>query len=137
MKFSTEKDLQKKFYLNLIAAFSLGFAIFLFSCGLYNIITTLQVNVRGSYVILIFTLLFIFFSVFLENRGVKVPYLFIGSLILTSVSTLMVICVYIGWTWIWMKEWPSEDTLIIGLSISMLAAFVIVKILGSLTRGAE
>ena len=137
MRFLIGRELQKKFYLNLLASFAFGFAVFLFICGLYSIIQSSKIHVKTSYIILIFTIFFIFFSVFLENRGVKIPHLFIGSSILTSLATLMAVCIVNGIIWINENQLPSEDTLIIGISISMLIAFVIIKIISTIGRGVS
>jgi len=138
MRFLIGKELQKKFYLNLLASFIFGFAVFLFICGFYNIIQTSNVYLRTSYIVLIFTIFFIFFSVFLENRGVKIPHLFIGSSILTSIATLMTVCIVNGVYWIMNESnLPSEDIIIIGISVSTLIAFIIIKVIGSIGRGAS
>jgi hypothetical protein len=74
-----------------------------------------------------FTLFFIFFSVFLEHRGVKMPYLLAGGALLSLTSTFITICIANGILWI-MENFPPFDSFLIMISVSTLAGFVILKV---------
>jgi hypothetical protein len=92
-----------------------------------------HVYFRLSYALLTFTIAFIFSTVLLENRGVKVPYLFGGAGLLASIVTFIGICVVNGIFWL-VDNFPPLDNLLMMLSISILAGFVFIKLV---TQGDE
>jgi hypothetical protein len=126
MKPLLESEIPKKFYIHVLASFALGFLLFLWGYGLYAMLSTFKAP-RLSYVMLTFTLFFIFFSVFLEHRGVKMPYLLIGGTILSSTFTFVAICIANGVMWIMNNSFPPFDTFLTMVSISTIVAFILIK----------
>ncbi len=123
-----EGEVSRKLYKNVTLSLLSGVIIFLWASGLYGMLSTLHVYFRLSYVLLAFTIAFIFFTVLLEHRGVKVPYLFGGAGLLASIVTFIGICVVNGVFWL-ADNFPPLDNLLIMLSISILAGFVFIKLI--------
>lgn len=128
MKPLIESEISRKFYVHAIASFALGFLFFLWGYGLYGMISTFKIYFKLPYVMLAFTVFFIFFSVFLEHRGVQMPYLLAGGALLSAISTFMSICVVNGVMWIMDTSFPPIDSFLVMLSISTLVAFVVIKL---------
>ncbi len=128
MKPILENEVSRKFYIYVIASFALGFLLFLWGYGLYGMISTFKIYFKLSYVMLAFTIFFIFFSVFLEHRGVQMPYLLAGGALLSAISTFMAICVVNGVMWIMDTSFPPLDSFLVMLSVSTLAAFIVIKL---------
>ncbi|AEA46159.1 hypothetical protein [Archaeoglobus veneficus] len=122
-----EGELLRKLYIHLAASFAFGFVILLWAYGLYGIVTTMKIYFQPHYVALAFTLYFILFSVFLEHRGVQMPYLLMSGALLSSIATFVSICVVNGVLWINNNSFPPLDSFLLGISLSSLAAFVIIK----------
>ncbi len=124
------KGYLKNFYTSLI--FSLILAVIILLC-IYGIIsiTMHELELRTSFITLIFAILMIFFSVLIEHRGVEFPFYLVGGAILSTISTFLVICLYLGFIWILKKGFPDLDTLILSLSISMIFSFAIIKLIFS------
>jgi len=123
-----EGEMTRKLYTNVVLSILSGITIFLWANGLYGMLSTFQVYFRLSYVLLAFTIAFIFFTVLLEHRGVKVPYLFAGAGLLASIVTFIGICAVNGVFWL-MDNFPPLDNLLIMLSISILVGFVFIKLI--------
>ncbi len=123
-----ESEILRRVYTNFILSILSGITIFLWANGLYGILSSYQVYFRLSYVLLAFTIAFIFFTVLLEQRGVKVPYLFGGAGLLASIVTFIGICAVNG-IFLLINNFPSSDNLMIMLSISILVGSIIVKLI--------
>jgi len=123
-----ESEMTRKLYTNVALSILSGITIFLWANGLYGMLSTFHVYFRLSYVLLAFTIAFIFFTVLLEQRGVKVPYLFAGAGLLSSIVTFIGICAVNGVFWL-IDNFPPLDNLLIMLSISILVGFVFVKLI--------
>jgi hypothetical protein len=128
-----ESEVSRKFYKNVALSLVSGLIIFFWANGLYGILSTFQVYFRLSYVLLAFTITFIFFAVLLEHRGVEIPYLFAGAGLLSFLITFIGICAVNGVFWL-KENFPPVDNLLIALSISILAGFIFVKLI---TPGKE
>ncbi|RLI82458.1 hypothetical protein DRP07_05245 [Archaeoglobales archaeon] len=123
-----EGEMSRKLYTNVTLSLLSGIVIFLWASGLYGMLSTFHVYFRLSYVLLAFTIAFIFFTALLEHRGVKVPYLFGGAGLLASIVTFIGICVVNGVFWL-IDNFPPLDNLLIMLSISILVGFVFIKLI--------
>ncbi len=123
-----EGEMSRKLYKNVTLSLLTGVVIFLWANGLYGMLSTFHVYFRLSYVLLAFTIAFIFFTVLLEHRGVMVPYLFGGAGLLASIVTFIGICVVNGVFWL-ADNFPPLDNLIVMLSISILVGFVFIKLI--------
>jgi|GEM_PF-731941 hypothetical protein len=130
MRSALDEDISRKFYWNAILSIIMGLIIFFWGSGVYSIISTFNVYFRLSYVLLAYTIAFIFFAVYLEHRGVKVPYLFAGAGLLSFLVTFIGVCSINGVLWI-IENFPPIDNLLIGLSLSILAGFVFIKLITS------
>lgn len=120
------EDVAKKFYIHLIASFTVGFAIFLWGYGLYGMIRSPS-SPPVPYILLAFTIYFIFCTVILEHRGVKMPYLLAGGTLLSSIITFVTICVFNGILYV--KENPPQvDSFLVMISVSTIAGFIILKL---------
>jgi hypothetical protein len=128
MKPLIESEIFRKFYVHFIASFALGFMLFLWGYGFYGMISTFKVYLKLPYIMLMFTVFFIFFSVFLEHRGVQMPYLLVGGALLSIASTFISVCIVNGAMLIRDGGFPPLDSFLIMFSVSTLAAFVVIKL---------
>ncbi|RLI88551.1 MAG: hypothetical protein DRO98_03015 [Archaeoglobales archaeon] len=126
-----QSDVLRKLYVHLAFSFAFGFVILLWAYGFYGIIMTKEVYLQAHYVAFAFTLFFITSSVFLENRGVEMPYLLAGGALLSSIATFVTICVVNGILWLSNNSFPPADVFLLGISLSSLAAFIIIKLVTS------
>ena len=122
-----QNDVLRRLYVHLAASFAFGFVILLWAYGFYGIIMTREVYFQAHYIALAFTLFFITSSIFLENRGVEMPYLLAGGALLSSIATFVTICVANGVLWLSNNSFPPADVFLLGISLSSLVAFIIIK----------
>jgi hypothetical protein len=125
-----ESEVSRKFYTNVLLSLISGLIIFFWANGLYGMLSTFQVYFKLSYALIGFTIFFIFFTVLLEHRGVKMPYLLGGGALLSSLVTFIGICVVNG-VFLVKDNVPPLDTLLIMLSLSILAGFIFIKVLSA------
>lgn len=125
--------ISRSIYLNLVYSFSLGFILFLAVYGFYDMITSFTASpyLKYSYIITAFAVLFILSSVFLEQRGAKVPYLFGGGALIASILTFFFVCIANGIFAIWNNNDLSIDVFMIAFSICSVVAFIGIKFLRS------
>ncbi|AGK61931.1 hypothetical protein Asulf_01965 [Archaeoglobus sulfaticallidus PM70-1] len=119
-------EITRRFYINIALSLLSGFIIFFWGYGLYEILTTFQIYFRLSYILLAFTIAFIFFTAFLEHRGVEIPYLFVSSALLASLFTFIGLCIVNGVISIY-KSFPPIDNFLIMFSISIIVGFIFIK----------
>jgi hypothetical protein len=128
---NAENELLRRLYIHLAVSFGFGFVILLWAYGFYGIVNTREIYLQPHYIALAFTLFFISSSIVLEHRGVEMPYLIAGGALLSSIATFMTICVVNGILWLNNNGLPSSDVLLLGISLTSLAAFIIIKLLAS------
>jgi len=126
-----ENELLRRLYMHLAVSFGFGFIILLWAYGFYGIINTKEIYPQPPYIALIFTLFFISSSILLENRGVEMPYLLVGGALISSIATFVAICVVSGVFWLGSNGPPSLDIFLLGISLSSLTAFIILKLVTS------
>ncbi|HID43266.1 MAG TPA: hypothetical protein EYP30_05735 [Archaeoglobaceae archaeon] len=120
------EDVAKKFYVHLIASFTIGFIIFLWGYGLYGMFSEPN-SPPVPYILLAFTIYLIFCTVILEHRGVKMPYLLAGGSLLSFILTFITICVVNGVFWVKEKT-PQPDSFLVMISVSTIAGFILLKL---------
>lgn len=121
------EGLRRKLAAHIALSVILGLLIFLWWYGLYAILLTFRLFMNPPYVLLVFSLLFIVFSVLIQHRNVEFPYYLMGGALLSLLVTFVIVCAVNGVVWILSKGLPNADFLITAISISMLAGFVSIK----------
>ncbi len=121
------EGLRRKLAAHIALSAILGLLIFLWWYGLYAILLTFRLFMNPPYVLLVFSLLFIVFSVVIQHRNVEFPYYLMGGALLSLLVTFVIVGAVNGIVWILSNGLPNADFLITGISISMLAAFVSIK----------
>ncbi len=123
-----EGKLSRRIIVNAAYSFSAGFLLFLIIYGFYMIFNTLEVKIKVSYIVMIFSILFILSSVVLEHRGGQLPRLFIGGAIVSAILTFFIICIVNGILAIISNNNLSLDIFLLIYSLCIIAAFVALKI---------
>ncbi|RLI76449.1 hypothetical protein DRP05_12850 [Archaeoglobales archaeon] len=125
----SQSRISKNVYLSLVYSFSIGFLLFLSVYGFYDMATSFKVQLKYSYIIVMFAVLFILSCAFLEQRGAKVPYLFGGGALIASILTFSFVCIVNGVFAIWNGNSLSVDSFVVVYSICSVVAFVGIKLL--------
>ena len=121
------EGLRRKLAAHIALSVILGLLIFLWWYGLYAILLTFRLFMNPPYVLLVFSFLFIIFSVLIQHRNVEFPYYLMGGALLSFLVTFIIVCAVNGAVWILSNGLPDADFLITAISISMLAGFVSIK----------
>ncbi len=130
-------EILRKVYIHLAIAFISGILLYFMLLGMFEIVLNFRLYIPSSYTFLVFAIAFVVSTVFIEHRSQNPaqPYYLIGGFIIAVLVTCIFVSTANGIMITMENGLPSEEELVMQISVLTAVAFAVIKLVENRMRG--
>ncbi len=127
----------RRVYVHLAIAFISGVLLYFMLLGMFEMLMNFKLYISTSYTFLVFAIAFVVSTVFIEHRSSNPaqPYYLVGGLITALLITGVFVSTANGIMLTLEYGFPSQEELVMQISILTAVAFAIIKVIEHRMRG--